>query len=122
MTDLRRMVLSSFKKLHRTRMKVFSGDERALTAARVKINEEYSKNKHVDNEEAIKAMIKFGEDVERELRTQIIQAREIRPGVYEAKITDETVKLNNIPFNDKAVPDEGIKGGRLCCKDQAQNK
>lgn len=27
-------------------------------------------------------MIKFGEDVERELRTQIIQAKEIKPGVF----------------------------------------
>lgn len=27
-------------------------------------------------------MIKFGEDVENELRTQVIQAREVKPGVF----------------------------------------
>lgn len=27
-------------------------------------------------------MIKFSEDVETELRTQVIQAREVRPGVF----------------------------------------
>lgn len=27
-------------------------------------------------------MIKFGEDVERELRTQVIQAKEVKPGVF----------------------------------------
>lgn len=27
-------------------------------------------------------MVKFGEDVERELRTQVIQAREVKPGVF----------------------------------------
>lgn len=35
-------------------MKVFEGDERALTAARQKINEGFAKNKEVHNEEAIK--------------------------------------------------------------------
>lgn len=52
-------VLQTFKKLHRTRMKVFAGDERALVAGRLKINEEFQKNKHVANEEAIKAVCIF---------------------------------------------------------------
>lgn len=30
-------------------------------------------------------MIKFGEDVENELRTQVIQAKEIKPGVFGMK-------------------------------------
>ncbi|CAH2105451.1 unnamed protein product [Euphydryas editha] len=101
-------------------MRVFEGDERALTAARLKINEEYHKNKHVKDEEAIKAMVKFGEDVERELRTQVIQAREVKPGVFEAKITKDTIKLNNIPYNDNAIPTDGISGGQTCCQDVAK--
>lgn len=40
-------------------MKVFAGDDKALTAARRQINEEYSKNKHVSDEEAIRAVSKF---------------------------------------------------------------
>lgn len=37
-------------------MRVFDGDERALVAARLKINEEFQKNKHVKDEGAIKAV------------------------------------------------------------------
>ncbi|XP_022825395.1 complex III assembly factor LYRM7 isoform X1 [Spodoptera litura] len=122
MNSTRSLVLQTFKKLHKTRMKVFAGDERALVAGRLKINEEFQKNKHVTNEEAIKAMIKLGEDVEKELRTQVIQAREVKPGVFEARITDDTVKLENIPFNDNAVLDDGTTVNRPCCQDKAQNK
>ncbi|XP_026755619.1 complex III assembly factor LYRM7 [Galleria mellonella] len=120
MSNLRKLVLQSFKKLHRTRIKVFEGDEKALTAARIKINDEYRKNKHVKDEVAIKAMVKFGEDVERELKTQVIQAREIKPGVYEARITEETLKLDNIPYNENAVIEDETTGPRPCCQDKAQ--
>lgn len=37
-------------------MRVFAGDDKALTAARRQINDEYNKNKHVTNEEAINAV------------------------------------------------------------------
>ncbi|KAJ8733370.1 hypothetical protein PYW08_001668 [Mythimna loreyi] len=121
MSTTRSLVLQTFKKLHRTRMKVFAGDQRALTAGRIKINEEFSKNKHVTNEEAIKAMIKLAEDVEIELRTQVIQAREVKPGVFEARITDDTVKFENIPYDDNAVLEDGTTAKRPCCQDKAQN-
>lgn len=52
-------VLQWFKKLHRTRLNVFKGDEKALTAGRLRINEEFKKNKEVQNEEAIKAVSKL---------------------------------------------------------------
>ncbi|XP_026322295.1 complex III assembly factor LYRM7 [Hyposmocoma kahamanoa] len=118
MSNLRKSVLQSFKNLHRTRIKVFAGDDKALTAARSQINDGYNKNKHVSDEEAIKALIKFSEDVEKELRTQVIQAREVRPGVYEARITEDTLKLNNVPYNDKAIFNEANPGSQPCCKDQ----
>ncbi|XP_064071395.1 complex III assembly factor LYRM7 [Vanessa tameamea] len=119
MSSLKKMVLKSFKQLHRTRLRVFAGDERALTAARLRINDEYNKNRNVENEEAIEALIKYGEDVERELRTQVIQAKQVKPGVFEAKITEDTVKLDNIPYNDAAIINDGINGGQPCCQDQA---
>ncbi|KAJ0178885.1 hypothetical protein K1T71_005660 [Dendrolimus kikuchii] len=123
MSNTKRLVLQSFKNLHRTSMKVFQGDQRALTAARLKINEEYSRNKNVIDTEAIKAMIKFGEDVERELRTQVIQAKQVKPGVFEARITEDTVKLDNTPYNYNAVlDDESSSGPRPCCQDEIKNK
>ncbi|CAD0197491.1 unnamed protein product [Chrysodeixis includens] len=122
MSSLRSQVLQTFKRLHRTRMKVFAGDERALTAGRLRINEEFLKNKHVTNEDAIKTMIKLGEDVVTELRTQVIQAREVKPGVFEARITDDTVKFDNIPFDDNAVLEDGTVANRPCCQDQVLKK
>ncbi|XP_026737438.1 complex III assembly factor LYRM7 [Trichoplusia ni] len=122
MSSLRSQVLKTFKRLHRTRMKVFAGDERALTAGRLRINEEFQKNKHVSNEDAIKTMIKLGEDVVTELRTQVIQAKEVQPGVFEAKITEDTVKFDNIPYDDNAVLDDGTVANRPCCQDQALKK
>lgn len=116
MINSKRLVLMSFKKLHRTRMRVFDGDEKTLLAARNKINEEYKKNKNANNAEAIEAMIKFGEDVERELRTRIIQAREVKPGVYEAKITEDTIKLDNISYNASAVVEDGSFSGTQTCQ------
>uniref|UniRef100_A0A3B4V675 Complex III assembly factor LYRM7 n=1 Tax=Seriola dumerili TaxID=41447 RepID=A0A3B4V675_SERDU len=47
-------VLSLFKALHRTRTVVFKDDNRALTAARLKINEEFQKNKNETSDENIK--------------------------------------------------------------------
>ncbi|XP_013200174.1 complex III assembly factor LYRM7 isoform X2 [Amyelois transitella] len=103
-------------------MKIFSGDERALTAARLKINEEFNKNKHVKEEDAIKAMIKLAEDVERELRTQVIQAREIKPGVFEAKVNEDTVMLDNVPFDEHAVIENSPKSRRSCCQSESKSK
>ncbi|CAG4919281.1 unnamed protein product [Colias eurytheme] len=122
MDNLRRAVLQNFKKLHRTRLKVFEGDIRALNAARLKINEEYKKNKAVQDSDAIQAMIKYAEDVERELRTQVIQAREVKPGVFEARITEETVKLDNVPFDENADIPKRPRRNQPCCQDQASKK
>lgn len=60
----------------------FSGDERALVSVRIKINEEFKKNKHVQNEGSIDELIKLANDVEYELKTNVIQAKEKEPGVY----------------------------------------
>lgn len=34
-------------------------------------------------------MVKFGEEVENELRTQVIQAREVKPGVFGGYYKDQ---------------------------------
>lgn len=46
-------VLFCFKQLHRTRKIILKGDIFALEAARLKINEEFKKNKHVKDNTAI---------------------------------------------------------------------
>ncbi|RVE51200.1 hypothetical protein evm_004165 [Chilo suppressalis] len=124
MSNLKQLVLNSFKKLHRTSQTVFAGDEKALIAARVKINEEYSKTKLIKDEEAIKAMVKLGEDVAKELKAQVIQAKKIRPGVYMAKITKDTIKFDNKPFVTSAVEEKqkDKNTNRPCCQNEAGNK
>lgn len=45
-------------------------------------------------------MIKFATEVEKELKSSVIQAVEVAPRKYEAKIRTETVKLDNVPFKE----------------------
>lgn len=100
--SLRREVLQSFKALHKTRQTVFKGDTFALEEGRKKINEEYRKCKNVENTSSIEELLKYAKDVENELRTCVIQAREVEPGFYQAEIRSDTVKLDNTPFNEAA--------------------
>lgn len=46
-------MLRAFKALHRARQHIFEGDYKALQAGRLKINEEFRKNKNVTNQDAI---------------------------------------------------------------------
>lgn len=66
-------VLAVFKKLHRSRQTVFDGDERALSEARKRINDEFKKHKHVQNEGSIEEMIKLGYEVDEVLRKTVVQ-------------------------------------------------
>lgn len=68
-------MLNLFKKLHRAREKAFYGDVNTLTAARQRINDEFKSKKHVDNEASVAELIKFGKEVEKALRTDVIQTR-----------------------------------------------
>ncbi|ENN72872.1 complex III assembly factor LYRM7 [Dendroctonus ponderosae] len=100
--SLRREVLQSFKALHKTRQTVFKGDTFALKEGRKKINEEYQKCKNVENTGSIEELVNYARAVEHELRTCVIQAREVEPGFYQAEIRSDTVKLDNTPFNEAA--------------------
>ncbi|XP_061915045.1 complex III assembly factor LYRM7 [Entelurus aequoreus] len=93
-------VLSVFKSLHRTRMAVFKDDERALTAAKVKINEEFRKNKNESSEESIEKMIKMGSDVEVVLRKSVLQMEHV--GDQKLLLRPrESLLLENVPYCDQ---------------------
>ncbi|XP_016999056.2 complex III assembly factor LYRM7 [Drosophila takahashii] len=120
MSNLRRQVLTAFKKLHRTRQYVFQGDQNALTAGRLKINESFLQNRSETNEDEIQKMIKLAQDVDLELRTNVIQAEKKEDGVYELRITPETTRLDNVVFNPDAVIEKprrrrGEKNTEGCC-------
>lgn len=82
MNSVRRSVLSSFRRLHRTRQQVFAGDEAALSAARIRINEDYKKNKDCTDAEKVQEMIQFAEAVEAELRCTVVQAVQSKDGTF----------------------------------------
>ncbi|KAM4607257.1 complex III assembly factor LYRM7 [Polymixia lowei] len=93
-------VLSVFKALHRTRMAVFKDDNTALTAAKLKINEEFRKNKNETSEESISKMIKMGSDVEAVLRQSVIQAEHVGENTLLLRPREDLL-LENVPYCDQ---------------------
>ncbi|XP_050309658.1 complex III assembly factor LYRM7 [Anthonomus grandis grandis] len=106
-SELRKQVLQCFKSLHQARKSVFKGDIRALTEGRKKINEEFKKQKHVENTDSIKELINYSKAIEEELRSCVIQAREVAPGRFQAEISEDIKKLDNVPFNEACCRDDG---------------
>lgn len=102
-SSLRLKVLQSFKILHKTRKSVFKGDVHALTEARNKINSEYKKYKNITEASSIEELVRHAHEVEEVLRTCVIQAQQVEPGIYEAHISENTVRLDNVPFNECTV-------------------
>ncbi|KAG8242221.1 hypothetical protein J6590_070560 [Homalodisca vitripennis] len=99
-SEFRRDALKIFKCLHRTRRSVFEGDTFALDATRDKLNAEFKKNKDLRNEGVVRKMLKFAQEVNLLLRTTVVQAKQVEPGKYRAKITEDTVKVDNNSFRE----------------------
>ncbi|XP_069083411.1 complex III assembly factor LYRM7 isoform X2 [Pleurodeles waltl] len=97
--DGRMKVLRLFKSLHRTRQQVFKNDDRALEAARQKINEEFKKNKNLTSTDKVAEQIKIGTDVEIFLRTSVIQGVHTDPNRI-ALMPRADVLLDNVPYCD----------------------
>ncbi|XP_075906934.1 complex III assembly factor LYRM7 [Nelusetta ayraudi] len=93
-------VLSVFKNLHRTRMAVFKDDDNALCAARLKINQEFRKNKDETSEENIQKMIKMGSDVEIVLRQSVLQMEHIEENTLLLRPREDLL-LENVPYCDQ---------------------
>ncbi|WAQ97995.1 LYRM7-like protein [Mya arenaria] len=91
MSSARSRVLSVFKQLHRTRKIVFEDDHRALAVIREKINEEFKKRKDIDNEQEVTQLITSAHDIEKELRTRLMQAQlDPQTGNFRLNITKDT--------------------------------
>uniref|UniRef100_A0A1I8QE30 LYR motif-containing protein 7 n=1 Tax=Stomoxys calcitrans TaxID=35570 RepID=A0A1I8QE30_STOCA len=121
MSQIRREVIKAFRRLHRTRQYIFAGDDHALEAGRKEINAHFKKNMQETNADNIKKMIQLAWDVDKELRTNVIQAKKKEEGVYELRITPETTRLDNIVFNPDAViePPRRRKGQASGCCGEA---
>ncbi|XP_018373311.1 PREDICTED: complex III assembly factor LYRM7 isoform X1 [Trachymyrmex cornetzi] len=98
--SFRREILRVFKKLHRTRLKTFEGDEYALQVVRDQINKEYKKYKSVTNQTVIAELNKLAQEVECEIRTTVIQAVETAPRRIALRLTPD-VLVDNVPYKDQ---------------------
>lgn len=96
----RMKVLRVFKDLHKTRKDVFKDDSRALTAARLQINEGFKRNKNETADENIKEMLKMAQAVETILRENVIQAEHIEENKVLLR-PRESLLLENVPYCDK---------------------
>ncbi|KAK0140630.1 Complex III assembly factor LYRM7 [Merluccius polli] len=72
----------------------------SFTAARLKINEEFQKNKNEASEENIDKMIKMGSSVEIVLRKAVIQAEHIGEDRILLR-PRESLLLENVPYSDE---------------------
>ncbi|XP_008291567.1 complex III assembly factor LYRM7 isoform X2 [Stegastes partitus] len=81
-------------------MAVFRDDDRALAAARLKINEEFKKNKHETSEENIEKMIKMGSDVEIVLRNAVMQMEHVGEKRLLLRPREDLL-LDNVPYCDQ---------------------
>lgn len=125
--------------MHRTRLKVFQRDDYALSLSRDKINDEFKNKKHVTDENSIRELIKHADDVETILRTQVVQLEKSDSGNYsnlflvvlfkfigkinyafvlliEMNLTEDSLRIDNVPYNDDAVIDKPRPPNQRCKK------
>merc|ERR1712071_57879 len=91
-------VIACFRRLHRTRAKIFQGDSTSLAAAREKINSEFRKFKKITNTETVAELVKYGNQAEEILRTSVIQAEVKDQNTMALKISKETAMFDNIIY------------------------
>ncbi|EFX88561.1 hypothetical protein DAPPUDRAFT_310790 [Daphnia pulex] len=96
--SLRAEVLKCFRCLHRTRTKVFTNDQVAMDAARLKINSEFRKYQRISSQEAIAELIKLGHQAEEILRTSVVQVTPTAENTFRLHITKDTFMHNNTPY------------------------
>ena len=95
-----REALKLYKSLHRTVQRVFKGDHRAMFAARDKVCEEFSKYKHVTNENSTRELLAQGWEAQKVLSQSVVQIQKVKEDKFQMNIRDETYKFENNPFRN----------------------
>ena len=95
-------ILKLYKQLHRTVQTVFKGDIRAQITARDKIRSEFESKRNVTDAKSIAELIKYGNDCDQVLKTQVIQAVKVegKDNVFRATVTDNALVENYMFRND----------------------
>ncbi|XP_073980659.1 uncharacterized protein isoform X2 [Rhodnius prolixus] len=105
---LRREVLQAFKNLHRARKVVFNGDLKALT------------EKILSKREWFFQLVLYANEVAKELRTTVVQAKETKAGTFELNITSDTERLDHFPFDPNVEIPRGAwkkRKNQPCCQE-----
>lgn len=94
----KREIVSAFKIIHRAAKKAFDGDIKTLTAARLKINEEFKKN--LGENENLESKLKTAEEVAKVLEKQVVQlVKESESENYTLNLRKETHFEDNSKCN-----------------------
>ena len=115
-------ILKLYKQLHRTVQTVFKGDIRAQVVARDKIRSEFCEKKNITELKSIKELLKYGQECDQVLRTQIIQAVAVpgKENVYRAKVNENCLVDNALYRSD--ITEEEYKASIRAARKKKNNK
>lgn len=92
-------MLRCYRALHKTIQCTFKDDELAISETKKRAREEFGKNKDINDPEKIKELLKLCTEVEKLLRTTVIQAKLNDAGRYEVQLKDKPSALqDNHPY------------------------
>ncbi|KAG5177216.1 hypothetical protein JKP88DRAFT_170348 [Tribonema minus] len=72
---MRSRVMAGYRSLLRTRLVVFKDDDRAIRASKMKLKEEFMKNKNVTDANKLASLLKGIEEVQQMLLHNVVQVR-----------------------------------------------
>lgn len=118
--------LAGYRRLMRTANIVFKTDVFAITQAKIKLREEFLKQKDVTDKGELKELFKGIEEVDEMLRFNIVQGTLNERGNYDMKITEEnqvTVGANqDLPGGAQLEPVDASRVGDTVTIDKVKNR
>lgn len=88
-------MLSCYRSLHRTRLKVFKDDILALEAGKERIRNEFLKHKSETDPSKIVELISMAESAEKFLRHNVVQGVQTDRRTFRLRITEDTQLQDN---------------------------
>ena len=117
--QLRLKVLAAFKNLHKARLQTFQNDIRALNAARIEINENFLKNKNIQEPSKIKELIVVANDAADILRKHVMQMEQVGDDKnhFKLNMTKDTHFSDNTLYEEVSEEELlNLKKSKKSCK------
>lgn len=93
----RSKVITLYKRLLKTRNQVFQGDTQTLNNSLTRLRNDFRANKEETDEKKIAQLIKTGKEVDRILRTQVLQTiKTEKENVFKLNVKDYMLTDNHI--------------------------